>query len=192
MGRGDWGDLKHLLQGGAVVFEGSRTSAGATVATLASMDALRQRPVFSLDHEARKQIRDTRATILEHLATEPDDFKALVFADVLAEIDPDHDTKLVAHRTRFHATRTDDWKSNARELGLDRLLFHLADGFRTAKIGKDAVPVLERYAVRISEARPRGVPLGLIDQSCMPPMLSRDPRATISYHPSGPRGNFPG
>jgi hypothetical protein len=149
------------------------------------MDALRQRPVFALDHEARKQIRETRATILEHLRTDPDDFKALVLADVIGEIDPDHDAALAAHRMRFRATRTADWTVRARELGLDRLLFHLAHGMTASKIGLPAVPILERRAVEISEARAPGVTVGKIDADAIPAGLVRDSRVTIAYHPSG-------
>jgi hypothetical protein len=149
------------------------------------MDALRQEPVFVFDHETRKQVRETRETILEHLRTAPDDFKALVLADMLGEIDPDRDATLAAHRMRFRATRPTDWKHKARELGLDRIVFHLAHGMSEARIGRDAVPLLERYATEISEARAANVEAGHIGASSVPDVLARDRRAKITYHPSG-------
>jgi hypothetical protein len=149
------------------------------------MDALRQQPVFALDHEARKQIRDTRATVLEHLRAAPDDFKALVIADVLGEIDPDRDATLAAHRMRFRATRSADWQLRAKQLGLDRLLFGLACGMMRSRIGRDAVPVLERYAIAINEARASETPRGHIDSSYIPAELASDRRAIIEVHPSG-------
>ncbi|HEX7703949.1 MAG TPA: hypothetical protein VF403_24575, partial [Kofleriaceae bacterium] len=97
------------------------------------METLRQQPFFKLDHEARKQIRETCTTILEHLDRAPDDLMGLVLADVLGEIDPDRDPGLAAHRMRFRATRTADWKLRAKELGLDRLLYHLARGMTEAR-----------------------------------------------------------
>ena len=149
------------------------------------MEALRQQPVFELDHEARAQIRETRATILEHLDGAPDDLQALVLADVLGEIDPDRDPDLAAHRMRFRATRTADWKLRAKELGLDRLLYNLARGMTEARIGRDAVPVLERYATDLAETRAPGAVPGHIDASYVPDTLVSDPRVTIAYHPSG-------
>ena len=156
------------------------------------MEALRQKPVFALDHEARKQIRETRATILEHLRGEPDDFKALVLADAVGEIDPDRDATLAAHRLRFRATRPADWKVRARELGLDRLLFHLVQGMLQARIGAGAVPALERYATAISEARADLGAAGHIDASSVPAGLRVEgggftppPGVDATYHPSG-------
>ena len=149
------------------------------------MDPLRQAPYFALDHEARRQIRETRSTVLEHLAHEPDDLQALVLADVLAEIDPDRDPQLAAHRTRFHATRAGDWKVRARALGIDALLYRLATGLAEARIGTAAVPVLEHHATEISEARASEVAPGLIDASCIPDALATHPAVEIAYHPSG-------
>jgi len=149
------------------------------------MDALRQQPHFPLDHEARRQIRETRTTILDHLSREPDDLKALVLADVLGEIDPDRDPALAGHRMRFRATRPADWKVRARALGVDALLFHLATGLAGARIGKDAVPVLEHYATEISEARAATAIPGIIDASRVPEVLAADRRVTIAYHPNG-------
>jgi hypothetical protein len=142
-------------------------------------------PVFGLDHEARKQIAETRATILEHLRAAPDDFTALVLADVIGEIDPERDQALAAHRMRFRATRADDWRVRARELGLDGVLFHLAHEMTRARVGRDAVPAIERYATAISEARAAGVAPGHIDASCVPGALARDRRTKLAFHPSG-------
>jgi len=144
-----------------------------------------QQPYFALDHQARTQIRETRATLLEHLATKPDDLTALVMADVLCEIDPDRDPALASHRARFRATRGADWRVQACERGIHLLLFRLAHGFAEARIGRDAVPVLERWAVEISEARPSGVPAGAITAAMIPEALSKDPRVQIAFHPSG-------
>ena len=140
------------------------------------------KPVFGLDVEARRQIRETRDTLLEALRNDPDDFRALVIADVLGEIDYERDPALAAHRMRFRATRAADWPVRARALGLDRLLFHLANGWRESRIGADAIPVLERRAAEIGEARPPGVELGTIDASYIPAELAG---AVIGYHASG-------
>lgn len=142
-------------------------------------------PARPLDDEARKQLRETRAAVLETLQTEPDHFQALVIGDVLSEIDPDRDRRLATQRRRFRATRPADWKVRARALGLDRLLFHLARGWREAKIGRDVVPVLERRAAEISEARAAGVPRGHIDRSFVPRQLTGDPRVEMAFHPNG-------
>lgn len=143
------------------------------------------KPLFPFDHEARKQIRATRTTLLATLALEPDDFTALVLADVIGSIDPDRDPALAEHRMRFRAIRDASWRVTARERGLDRLLFHLANGFATARIGKDAVPILEQYAVEISEARGEGVAPGFIDASMIPEAIASDPRVVVAMHDSG-------
>ncbi len=145
------------------------------------MDALRQQPLFAFDHETRKQIRETRTTLLEHLRSEPDDFKALVIADVIGELDPDRDLVLARHRMHFRETRPADWKVRAKALGLDRLLFHLASGMRLARIGKDAIPVLERRAAEIGEARAAEVRPGMIDRSYVPEALA----SHATYYASG-------
>jgi hypothetical protein len=157
---------------------------GARIARSIAMQALRQKPVFGLDHEARKQIRETRATILDTLRADPESFKALVIADVLCDIDPDRDPALATQRARFRATRGADWRVRAKALGLDRLLYHLANGWRDARIGRDAVPVLERRAAEIGEARAEGVEPGTIDVSFVPDELARDRRVVIAYHRS--------
>jgi hypothetical protein len=159
----------------------SRSCAGAPVAIPGAMQSLRQQPLFAFDHECRKQIRETRVTLLEHLRSEPDDLRALVLADVIGELDPDRDLVLAEHRMRFRATRGEDWKLRAKELGLDRVLFHLAEGMRRAKIGRDAVPILERRAIEISEARAAATPRGLIDASYVPAALA----ARATFHASG-------
>lgn len=143
------------------------------------MDVFRQQPLFSFDHATRKQIRETRQTLLEHLRGEPDDFKALVLADVIGELDPDRDLVLARHRARFRDTRSADWKVRAKELGLDRLLFHLANGLREARMSKDAAAILERRAAEIGEARAADVTPGLIDASYVPEGL------TASFHRNG-------
>jgi hypothetical protein len=132
-----------------------------------------------MDHEARKQLHETRETLLAHLTAHPDDLKALVLADVVCAIEPAHDASLAVHATRFRKTRRADWKLRARELGLDRLLFHLANGWRAAEIGTSAIPVIERRATEINEARPPRVPAGHIDASFVPAGL------TATFHPSG-------
>lgn len=142
-------------------------------------------PVFGLDVRARRQLRETRETLLAKLRDEPDDFTALFLADVVVEISPDRDPDLAAHAARFRATRGGDWKVRARERGLDRLLFHLANGWKASKVGHDAIPVLERRAAEIGEARPLGVAAGHIDASYIPASLAADSRASISYHPNG-------
>ena len=149
------------------------------------MDALRTRPVFAHDHETRKQIRETRATLLEHLAGAPDDFQALVLADVIGELDPDRDPELAAHRARFRASRAADWPVRARQLGLDRLLYHLAHGLRGARMSQQAIEILERRAAEIGEARATGVAAGHLDESCVPADLAGDRRVQIDYHASG-------
>jgi hypothetical protein len=143
------------------------------------------KPVFPFDHEARKQIRATRTTLLATLAVEPDDFTALVLAEVIGAIDPDRDATLASHRMRFRAVREPTWRVTARERGLDRLLFHLAHGFASARIGRDAVPILEQYADEISEARRDGVAPGLIDTRMIPESLATDPRVQVTAHASG-------
>ena len=143
-----------------------------------------QLPTFLLDHEAARQVRETRATLLEHLATTPDDLMALVVADVLAEIDPDHDPILIGHAERFRRDHPMPrrWRDQARKLGIDRLLFKLADGMKAAQIGRAAVPVLARRAAEICEARPFGVARGHIDATMIPDELAS---ARIEYHVTG-------
>jgi hypothetical protein len=145
------------------------------------MDPLRQQPVFPFDAKSRAQLRETRQTLLDHLRTAPDDLQALVLADVIGELDPDRDPTLAAHRMRFRATRAPDWLAQARARGLDRLLFHLASGLRAGRFGSDVVPVLERRAIEISEARAPGVAAGLIDATFVPEAL----RGLARFHPSG-------
>ena len=153
---------------------------GPTVALLSGV-----KPVFGLDVEARKQLRETRATLLAHLAEDRDDLFALVMADVVGEIDPIGDAELAAHRARFRQMRGSDWLVRARERGIHRLLFHLAHGWAQRGIGRDAVPVLERHAIEISEARAAGVPGGLIDKSFVPNELLGHRRAKVQYYRSG-------
>jgi hypothetical protein len=145
------------------------------------MERLRQQPLFAFDHETRKQIRETRVTLLEHLRTEPEDLKGLVLADVIGELDPDRDLELARHRMRFRELRPADWKVRAKQLGLDRVLYSLAIGMRRAGIGRDAIPILERRAAEIGEARAGDVAPGAIDASYVPPELAE--RAT--FHSSG-------
>jgi hypothetical protein len=140
---------------------------------------------MKLDPEAIKQLRETRATVLETLGSEPGHFKAQVLADVLAELDPDRDPALAAHRARFRASRPADWKIRAKELGIDRLLFHLAHGWAAEGIGLAVVPVLESRAAEIGEARAAGVQPGHIDATYLPSQLTTDHRVAITYHPSG-------
>ena len=144
------------------------TCAGVAVATLDGMD-----------HEARKQLHETRETLLAHLTAHPDDLRALVLADVVCALAPAHDASLAAHATRFRSTRGPDWKLRAKELGLDRVLFHLAHGWRERAIGGAAIPVIERRAAEITEARPPSVPAGTIDASYVPAGLHAE------YWPSG-------
>lgn len=110
-----------------------------------------------LDHEAYTQICDTRRTLLAHLRDEPDDFKALCMADVIAELDPERDPALREHARRAHALRGQlgaGWRARAREHGLDILLFNLCEGMHRAEIGRAALPTLARRAAEIS-ANPR-------------------------------------
>ena len=136
---------------------------------------MQQKPYFRFDHETRKQIEETCATLLDHLRDKPDDLQGLVLADVFAELD----RSVAVHAARFRQTRTADWKWRAKELGIDRLLFHLARGLADARIGKDAIAILERRAAEIGEARAAGTAVGLIDKSYVP----KGVRA--SFHPSG-------
>ena len=115
-----------------------------------------------LDDRAIDQIRETRYTLLDHLGAEPDDFKALFMAGVIAEIDPDRDAALLEHAVRARALRDGlgaAWGERAREHGLDVLLYNLAEGMHRAGIGLAAVPVLAR---RCAEVTARGVVLGLL------------------------------
>ena len=141
-------------------------------------------PTFLLDHDAARQLRETRATILEHLAGDPDDLMGLVIADVLAELDPDHDPILIGHAARFRRDHPTPqiWRDQARRRGIDRLLFRIADGMKAASIGRAAVPVFARRAAEICEARPFGVTRGHIDASMIPAGLAR---ASITYHATG-------
>jgi hypothetical protein len=132
-----------------------------------------------MDHEARKQLHETRETLLAHLTAHPEDLQALVLADVVCAIEPAHDASLSAHATRFRQTRPDDWKLRAHELGVDNLLFYLANGWRERKIGSSAIPVIERRAIEINEARAPHVAPGHIDASYVPAGL------TATFHPSG-------
>lgn len=161
----------------------SRGWAGATVAALPGMDILRQAPLFAFDHETRKQIRETRMTLLEHLRSDPEDFKALVLADVIGELDPDRDLSIADHRMRFRATRDrdGDWRVRAKELGLDRVLYNLAHGMERANMGRDAAQILMRRAAEIGEARPIDVVRGHIDASYVPAALVPH----TSFHASG-------
>jgi len=136
---------------------------------------MQQKPYFRFDHETRKQIGETCVTLLAHLQQNPDDFQGLVLADVFAELDG----SVATHAMRFRKTRTSDWKWRAKELGIDRLLFHLARGLEGARIGKDAIPILEKRAAEIGEARAAGTTAGLIDSSYVP----KGVRAR--YHASG-------
>jgi hypothetical protein len=163
-------------QGGRV---GSRDCARTRVAIRTVMHRLRQQPLFAFDHEARKQIRDTRVTLLEHLRTEPDDLKGLVLADVIGELDPDRDLELARHRMRFREKRPADWRWRAKELGLDRVLYSIAFGMQSAGIGKDAIPILERRAAEIGEARAPDAARGAIDETYIPAGV------TAAFHPSG-------
>ena len=138
-----------------------------------------------LDPEAIKQLRETRFTVLDTLRDEPNHFKALVMANALAELDPDHDPALAAHRRRFQATRAAGWALQAKAEGLDGLLFALARGWSDGNIGRAAVPVLEGYAEEIGEARPPGVARGHIDAAYLPAQLTGDARVKLDFHPSG-------
>lgn len=149
------------------------------------MHPLAATPHFALDHEAREQIRQTRGTLRDTLASEPDRLLALVMADVLEELAPDRDRVVADHVARFRATRRADWRVQARAEGVDRLLYHLAAGWREARIGGDAAVILERRAAEIGEARPAGTRAGLIDAAYVPDALVDDTRCTIAYHPSG-------
>ncbi|HTR49430.1 MAG TPA: hypothetical protein VMJ10_01910 [Kofleriaceae bacterium] len=143
------------------------------------MHPLKQRPVFGHDVEMRKQLRETRDTLLAHLRDKPDDFNALVLADVIGELDAD--PSLSAHRAHFRAIRPDDWREQARVHGLDRVLYHLAEGLRSSGFGKDAIPVFERRADEIAEARAPGVAPGSIDASFVPDALTTSRRARVVY-----------
>ena len=138
-----------------------------------------------MDPEAMKQLRETRETLLETLRDHPEDLLAQVLAELIAEIDPDRDARLLAQRDRFRRTRPQDWQARAQQRGAHRLLFHIAHGWAEAGIGRAVVPVLERFATEISEARPAGVPRGHIDRSMIPEALLEDPRVRVAFHPSG-------
>jgi hypothetical protein len=131
-------------------------------------------------HELRRQLREARETVLAHLRERPDDPRALLLADVLGEID--HDRELAEQRMRFRALRRDDWLDEARRGGIDRVLFRIADGLRGSRSGHDAIAVLERRAIEISEARPEGTPAGWIDASFLPEALANDRRVRVRYH----------
>jgi hypothetical protein len=166
------------------------------------------------DPEASDQIRETRATLLDHLRAEPGDFKAMLMADVVSEIDPDRDPTLIAHGQRFRELRGDGWEARARTLGLDALLFNLCEGMHGRGIGRAALPVLARRAGEISadpltlallgdrmrelaehvvatglaralEERAPDVAAGWIDRSFVPTALVDSPHVTLRYHPSG-------
>jgi hypothetical protein len=106
-----------------------------------------------LDHEAYTQICETRRTLLAHLRDEPDDFKALCMADVVAELDPEKDPALREHARRAHALRARlgaAWSERAREHGMDILLFNLCEGMQRAEIGRSALPTLARRAAEVT------------------------------------------
>lgn len=144
------------------------------------MKQLGQRPYFRHDHELRRQLRESRETVLAHLREQPDDPRALLLADVLGELDGD--PELAHHSTRFRAQRPANWLDDARRGGMDRVLFHLADGLRSSRFGADAIPVLERRAIEISEARPAGTAPGWIDETFVPEALARDRRVRVRVH----------
>jgi hypothetical protein len=115
-----------------------------------------------LDTKARTQIRETRQTLLDHLRDAPGDFKALLLASVVAELDPDRDPALLAHAARANTLRAKDpsgWAKRARDQGLDVVLFGLAQGLHRAEFGADAIPVLARRCAEISS---RSVILALL------------------------------
>lgn len=148
------------------------------------MDALRQRPLFAAlatTSPTANQIRETCATVRDHLRAAPDDLTALVLCEVLVDLAPTRDPELVAHRDRFGATRADDWREQGRVRGIHRLLFHLADGARGARLDAALVSALEGRAVELSESRPAGVPPGHIDASLVPAVLAAD----AGFHPDG-------
>ena len=144
------------------------------------MNQLRQRPYFRHDLELHRQLRETRETVIAHLREAPDDPRALLFADVLAELDSDRE--LATHAMRFRAVRPATWADDARRAGLDRVLFRLADGMRSSRFGRDAIPILERRAIEISEARPPGVAAGWIDETFVPDALAADQRVRVRSH----------
>jgi len=143
------------------------------------MQALSQTPAYGLDHETRKQIAETTQTLLDHLRGDADDFKALVLADAISAIDPTHDRELSRHAERFRATRNAGWRDRARSMGLDRVLFSIAAGLRSLRIGEAAAVALDARAVEISEARPSGALAGSIDKSYVPDGVH------ATFHPSG-------
>ncbi len=148
------------------------------------MDALRQRPLLAAlatTSPTANQIRETCATVREHLRAAPDDLTALILCEVLVDLAPTRDLELVAHRDRFCATRADDWREQGRVRGIHRLLFHLADGARGARLDAALVSALEGRAVELSESRPAGVPPGHIDASLVPAVLAAD----AGFHPDG-------
>jgi len=85
------------------------------------MHPLKQRPVFAHDVEMRRQLRETRETLLAHLRDKPDDFNALVLAEVVGELDSD--PALSVHRAHFRAIRPDDWREQARVRGVSKQVY---------------------------------------------------------------------
>lgn len=130
-----------------------------------------------MERMVERQVCEALGGLVSRLRDHPDDFVALVLADVLAEIDPAQDADVLAHAARFRARYPRGWQWHARELGIDRLLFHAADGSR--------IPALVRRAAEISEARRPGgddstVPApGAIEASFVPPELD------AAFHASG-------
>ncbi|MCC6999457.1 MAG: hypothetical protein IT370_32910 [Deltaproteobacteria bacterium] len=109
------------------------------------------------DAKLAAQLRETRATLLEQLAAEPDDLATLFLASVFSELDPDGDATLAAHAARFTVARARlgdaGFRAEAEARGLAALLWNLGEGLRHAGFGQAAEPVLARRLTELP-ARP--------------------------------------
>lgn len=115
-----------------------------------------------LDDELARQVRETRATVLDRLAEAPDDLRALFLARVVADVDPDRDGALRAAARRFARARRAlgaAWPARGRELGVDVLLFNLCEQLR--RIG-NAATLEGAFARRIAEVTATPVILALL------------------------------
>ena len=84
-----------------------------------------------IDEKFLGQVRETEATVLEHLERSPDDFRALVMADFIAEVFPQCDPRTQGHARRFQEVRRalgeGGYLDRARAAGLEPLLVMIND-----------------------------------------------------------------
>jgi hypothetical protein len=108
-----------------------------------------------LDEKFLGQVRDTEDTILDHLKRSPDDFRALVMADFIAEVFAECDPRTRGHAQRFQETRRalgeTGYVERARAAGLEPLLLSLWRGLRGANFGRAAWGALAHRLIAVTD-----------------------------------------